>query len=600
MRGREKWEIPEKTRRPAASSGTIPTCGNPGVARPGIEPGSPRWEASRLTAQPPRCCKYKRKRITMAVIFSWLITDIVFAMVACFVLSSLYYTHVFKYWKKRGVHYMEPSLFFGNFARVAMHRESAAEFLRKTYERTAGIPFVGMYAFSKPQLLVRDLKLLQRILVTDARVFLDNDFSPPEKVSPLLSKSVFVLKGRKWGHMRIKLTPTFTSGNIQNMFPEINMHSNKLVLCIDQEISKGNAVDVKDLVARFSTDTIASCVFGVDTNALAEPNCEFHLALLEVIEPGVVQKLVLALSLFLPWLLSVLGAVAFPGRVGEFVRMTLWDIVEHRKKSRTVRKDFGDLLMQITDQREEAQPEHSENSGGNSDSESDDDDMVTQAFVFILVSFETSASLITFALFELALNPAIQDRLRGEITSVLGKYSSQVTHDAIAKMTYLDMVVSETMRKYPILPSLERKCLSNYEVPGTNVTIEKGTPVMVSVLGIHSDPEIYPDPEKFDPERFNTENRRKRSRFAHLPIADGPRIRTGMQFGQMQVKTVLAHILRTFRVWPCRVTPKPPLKLRALHGPLSADKKILLAFTELSRTSADGRRFHNYSAFKLV
>lgn len=88
-------------------------------------------------------------------------------------------------------------------------------------------------------------------------------------------------------------------------------------------------------------------------------------------------------------------------------------------------------------------------------------------------------------------------------------------------------IVSETLRLYPVFPILPRVCVKDYQVPGTDFTIEKNTFVMVSNMGIQRDPHYYPDPEKFDPERFSNENKAKRPLVSHVPFGEGPRICVG-------------------------------------------------------------------------
>jgi len=90
-------------------------------------------------------------------------------------------------------------------------------------------------------------------------------------------------------------------------------------------------------------------------------------------------------------------------------------------------------------------------------------------------------------------------------------------------LRYLDMVVSETLRKYPPLPFLDRVATSTYKVPNSNVVVEKNTPVYISMLGVHYDPEYFPDPDKFDPERFNEENKRNIPSCVYFPFGEGPR-----------------------------------------------------------------------------
>jgi len=164
-----------------------------------------------------------------------------------------------------------------------------------------------------------------------------------------------------------------------------------------------------------------------------------------------------------------------------------------------------------------------------------------------------------FALYELALHPDIQDRLRTEIKQVMEKYNQELTYEAALDMPYLDMVISETLRKYPVLPFLDRACTRDWRIPNSsghsNATLPRGTATYVPVYGIHHDPQHYPDPQRFDPERFTEENTKKRHQFTYLPFGAGPRICLGRRFGMIQMKSGLVHILSNFEVAPSKGTP---------------------------------------------
>lgn len=169
---------------------------------------------------------------------------------------------------------------------------------------------------------------------------------------------------------------------------------------------------------------------------------------------------------------------------------------------------------------------------------------------------------------ELAMHPEIQDRLRREILDALNETDGKITYEMVCKhilhtflfyykkifltkqkvtlvlpnlkysfysyarhqvlsLPYLDMVVSEGLRMYAPLPFLDRVAVESYKVPNSDFIIEKNTPIYISMSGIHYDPEYYPDPYKFDPERFNEENKRNRPPCVYLPFGDGPRVCIG-------------------------------------------------------------------------
>lgn len=92
---------------------------------------------------------------------------------------------------------------------------------------------------------------------------------------------------------------------------------------------------------------------------------------------------------------------------------------------------------------------------------------------------------------------------------------------------HLVLLLPETLRMYPSLPNLIRVCTKPYTIPGTNVLIDKGTPVIIPIYAIHRDPLYYYDPDRFDPERFTDYNKEKRPAYTYLPFGEGPRICIG-------------------------------------------------------------------------
>lgn len=114
------------------------------------------------------------------------------------------------------------------------------------------------------------------------------------------------------------------------------------------------------------------------------------------------------------------------------------------------------------------------------------------------------------------------------------------------------------MRKYPILGHLVRRTKTDYKVPGMDVTIAKETSIFIPVFAIHYDPEFYPEPEKFDPDRFDSEAKMKRDSMTWLAFGDGPRNCIGLRFGMMQVRIGLVTLLNNFEVLLDKKTQIPP------------------------------------------
>nr|CAD7394319.1 unnamed protein product [Timema cristinae] len=129
----------------------------------------------------------------------------------------------------------------------------------------------------------------------------------------------------------------------------------------------------------------------------------------------------------------------------------------------------------------------------------------------------------------------------------------------------------ETLRKHPPVGNIDRTCTKAYTIPGTKVHLEKGTKVKIPVYALHYDPKYYPDPHKFEPERFNEENKRKRHTYTYLPFGEGPRMCIGMRFAMMQIKVGLAVLLLNYRFSICPLT-KIPIVLEPKHDILAVPK----------------------------
>lgn len=191
-----------------------------------------------------------------------------------------------------------------------------------------------------------------------------------------------------------------------------------------------------------------------------------------------------------------------------------------------------------------------------------DTDITAQAIIFFLAGFDTVSSAMSNCCYELAINPEAQDKLREEIKSVLAENNGEISYETTLKMEYLDMVVSETLRKYPGLSSTDRICVKSYTIePKTPdeepVHLKPGDMVFFPNFSVLRDPKYYPDPDKFIPERFSEENRSKIVPYTYIPFGIGPRACIGTRFALLEVKTILIRLLSKFEVVPVEKTKIP-------------------------------------------
>jgi len=166
--------------------------------------------------------------------FEFLILLLVVPLSAICIAAYLYFTRNFKFWQKLGIPYVKPTPFVGNFKKCAFQKENIGNYLQKVYEEHIDKPYVGIFSFDNPILLVRDLELVKNILVKDFQYFIDRVTSFDEKLDPLSAKTLFVIKGQLWRHWRTNLTPAFTSGKMKMMFYLVDTCGKELADCLDK------------------------------------------------------------------------------------------------------------------------------------------------------------------------------------------------------------------------------------------------------------------------------------------------------------------------------------------------------------------------------
>ncbi|CAG9860888.1 unnamed protein product [Phyllotreta striolata] len=314
------------------------------------------------------------------------------------------------------------------------------------------------------------------------------------------------------------------------------------------------AVDIKDILCRFTTDVIGSVAFGLEFNSMKDANIKLRKYGDYTFENSWRKRFSIFLENTFPTrFINIVNEVGFSSRKKEietyFVDM-IRKTVDYREKNNVFRKDALHLLIQLKNtgrvlgDEEAALKGDNENvTGGITMNE-----LAAQAFVFFVAGFETSATTMTFALLELAQNPVVQEKLRQEIKQTLKQNDNKLTYESLLGMEYLEKVISETLRMHPPIHRLARLCNKDFNIPNSDLVIKSQTQVLVPVLAIHNDPEYYPNPEKFDPERFSKEAKACRPSMTYFPFGDGPRNCIGQRFGKLQAKLGLCTVVSNFNV----------------------------------------------------
>lgn len=209
-----------------------------------------------------------------------------------------------------------------------------------------------------------------------------------------------------------------------------------------------------------------------------------------------------------------------------------------------------------------------------------DEDLIAQALIMFSAGFSTTATLMQTVCYELAKNFDIQQTLIDEIDEMHSRLKGKtITYEQLNEMKFLDMVVNETLRKWPSFRHSGRFCNKDTvlidEETGKSFKIKKGIIIGIPIHAIQMDPNNFPNPEKFDPYRFSDENKGNIQAGSFIPFGMGPRICIGSRYALLEAKLLLFNVVSKFTIEPC---DKTPTKLTATAANTGYLEKIYVTF----------------------
>ncbi|XP_077879121.1 cytochrome P450 3A9 [Ictidomys tridecemlineatus] len=398
------------------------------------------------------------------------------------VLLYLYGTYSHGYFKKLGIPGPTPLLFWGT---ILNYHQGLINFDTKCYKKYGKT--WGLYDGRQPFLVITDPSIIKTVLIKECYSAFTNrrNFGPVV----FMKKAISLSEDEEWKRIRTLLSPTFTSGKLKEMFPIINQYGDVLVKNMRLESEKGKFINLKDIFGAYSMDVITATSFGVNIDSLNNPQDPFVKKVKKLLKFDFFNPLLLSIKIFsfLTQIYEAMNISKFPKDVTIFFKKA----INRMKKSRLQEKQQVDFLQLMI------------NSQNSKDVESNkvlsDLELVAQSIIFIFAGYESTSSFFPFILYELATHPDAQTKLQQEIDAAFPN-KAPATYDTVVQMEYLDLVVNETLRLYPIAGRLERVYKKDIEING--VLIRKGTVVMIPSFVLNRDPQHWPEPEEFCPERY--------------------------------------------------------------------------------------------------
>ena len=276
------------------------------------------------------------------------VSELLFGFAALFLLLYYYCTSTYDYWSSKGIAGPKPLPLLGNFKDILLNKISIGDFLYKLYAEYKDEPMFGIFARRTPILVVTDPELIKDVLIKDFSSFSDRGIVIHEKVEPL-SQHLFSLEPARWRPLRTKLSPVFTSGKLKEMFYLLTECAEHFEKYLDEYVKKDPIIECRDLTAKFTTDVIGVCAFGLKMNALADEDSQFRKIGRKIFEMSLSRIIKSRIREAMPWLFKLLGPLMYEHEINDFFIETMIQTMNYRKTNNIKRNDFVDLLMAIRD-----------------------------------------------------------------------------------------------------------------------------------------------------------------------------------------------------------------------------------------------------------
>ena len=383
---------------------------------------------------------------------------------------------------------------------------------------------------------LNDPELIEWVLIRNSQNFLKDRVVQNSRW--FFGNGLLTNEGDSWLRQRRLSQPAFHRERVASYGRVMAAYSEELI----KNWRTGETRDVHQDMMQLTLRIVVRCLFNVE----AEKTDIIASAMNLLMRNATGARMLLPpIARYLP----TPSMIALRHAVGQLEK-TVYDIIAARRASSA---DSGDLLSMLMNARDE-------DGSGMTDKQLRD-----EVLTFLLAGHETTALALSWTWYLLSKHPDIEERLHAELQLVLGGRSPEFGD--LPALAFTDRVIKESMRLYPPAWSLARTAIEDFELRGYK--IPAGANIVMSQWIMHRNPRYFPDPEKFDPDRWLDPAMQRLPRFVYFPFGGGPRQCIGNVFAMMEAVLLLATIAQRFRLRMLPdhpVVPVPSFTLRPKHG----------------------------------
>lgn len=470
---------------------------------------------------------------------------------------------------------------FGNILQFHVSSENQWKILH--YFSKAYYPISKFWSFFTPVILIYHPDDVETILSSTKHIEKSRLY---DILLPWFGTGLLTSTGVKWQTRRKLLTPAFHF-NILNHFVDILIKEGD---CMTKSLKDVGGTVVKDLIpftSEFTLNAICETAMGISLQKLGKFQQQYRSAIHEIIE-------LLVYRLLRPWIHpNLLFALSPTGKKQKRILKILHGFTEKIIAERKLYHERTNYqYLKNFESNEEAETEEvfgykkkrlamldllimASREGSLSDF-----DIREEIDTFMFEGHDTTAMAIVFTLLLLAEHKEIQERVRDEINSVIQENGGKLSMRALQNLSYLDRCLKETLRLYPSVFLISRKSAEDVKLQSYIVPAE--TILHLYIYQIHRDPNFWPDPETFDPDRFLPEKIQNRHPYSYVPFSAGPRNCIGQRFGLLELKAMIAPLVSNFYLEPVDYLKDIRLKFDLIIRP---SHPVRVRFIPISKNS---------------
>jgi len=371
---------------------------------------------------------------------------------------------------------------------------------------------------------------IESVLITNAANFTKS--ADYRALARVLGNGLLTSEGDFWQRQRGLIQPAFHKQNIL-AYAKVMTGATERMLNSWKDASERS---FHEDMMRVTLEIVAQCLYGAEVGVHAE---RVGKAMEVVTEKFVTNA---SQALLFPFDIPMVFSPKERRAIRELNEI-IGGIIRDRRSSNQQRQDLLDMLLRVRD------------ADGNPMSDAQLRDEVMTLF---LAGHETTAIALSWACYLIGANPPVEERLAEELRTVL--HGRMPTPDDLPRLSYTEMVLKETLRLYPAVWGIGRKAIAECELGGYR--IPAGANIFILQWRTQRDARFFPDPERFDPERWKDDPVRsgKVPRFAYFPFGGGPRVCVGASFAMMEAMLLLAMIQQKYKLEP---VPNHPVEVLA-------------------------------------